>query len=61
MPVYLPFIESKVASRSYKGGIGEIKNSRWMPNFPEVALKFNETFTADFEMKTKFDLWSHAI
>lgn len=61
MPVYFPFIESKVAARSYKGSTDEIKNSCWMPKFPELALKFKETFTADFEMKTKFDLWSHAI
>lgn len=56
MTVPFPSIVSKVAARSYKGRMDEIRNSHWRSAFPEVGLTFNETFTANFEMKTKFDL-----
>lgn len=58
MIVPFPSIESKVAARSYKGCMDEIKkknNWHWRSEFPEVGLTFKETFTANFEMKTKFD------
>ena len=57
MTVPFPSIESKVAARSYKGSMDEIKKktSHWRSEFLEVGLTFKETFTANFEMKIKFD------
>lgn len=60
MTVPFPSVESKVAARSYKGSMNgkkkkKKKTSHWRSEFLEVGLTFRETFTANFEMQTKFD------